>query len=147
VENLPLDVLVGPAQVIQVTSNVEVITAEVMEKLKFEPLVERVLFKTSNSDLWKNPEAPFNTHFVGIDESGARFLVDHKIKLVGIDYLSISPYKKSRPTHEVLLGAGVVIVEGLDLSGVSAGKYTLCCLPLKLKGADGAPARAVLIEN
>jgi arylformamidase len=73
--------------------------------------------------------------------------VDHKIKLVGIDYLSISPYKKSRPTHEVLLGAGVVIVEGLDLSGVSAGKYTLCCLPLKLKGADGAPARAVLIEN
>ena len=147
VENLPLDVLVGPAQVIQVTSNVEVITAEVMEKLKFETLVERVLFKTSNSDLWKNPEAPFNTHFVGIDESGARFLVDHKIKLVGIDYLSISPYKKSRPTHEVLLGAGVVIVEGLDLSGVSAGKYTLCCLPLKLKGADGAPARAVLIEN
>jgi Predicted metal-dependent hydrolase len=147
VESLPLDVLVGPVQVIQLTSNVEVITAEVLEGLKMEPVVERVLFKTANSELWKDPNAPFNTHFVGIDESGARFLVDHKIKLVGIDYLSIAPYKRSRPTHEVLLGAGVVIIEGLNLSQVSAGKYTLCCLPLKLKGADGAPARAVLLEN
>ncbi|MHC1741274.1 MAG: cyclase family protein [Anaerolineaceae bacterium] len=147
VENLPLDVLVGPVQVVQITSNIEVITEDVLRQLKLEPVVERVLFKTSNSNLWKNPEAPFNTQFVGIDESGAKYLVDHKIKLVGIDYLSIAPFKKSRLTHELLLGAGMVIVEGLDLSAVSAGKYTLCCLPLKLKGADGAPARAVLIEN
>jgi arylformamidase len=147
VENLPLDALIGPVQVIQITSDIEVITAEVLQQLKIEPVVERVLFKTKNSELWNNPEAPFNTHFVGIDESGARFLVDHKVKLVGIDYLSISPYKKSRPIHEVMLGAGMVIIEGLNLSGVSAGKYTLCCLPLKLKGADGAPARAVLLEN
>ena len=147
IENLPLDALVGPVQVVQITSNIEVITAEVLEQLKIEPVVERILFKTKNSELWKNPLAPFNTTFVGIDESGAKFLVEHRVKLVGIDYLSISPYKKSRPTHEALLGAGVVIVEGLDLAEVHAGKYTLCCLPLKLKGADGAPARAVLIEN
>jgi arylformamidase len=67
--------------------------------------------------------------------------------LVGIDYLSIAPYRRSKPTHDVLLGAKVVIVEGLDLREANAGKYTLVCLPLKLKGADGAPARAVLIEN
>ena len=147
VENLPLDALVGPVQVIQITSDIEVITAEVMEQLKIEPVVERVLFKTKNSEIWKNPEAPFNPHFVGIDESGAKFLVEHKIKLVGIDYLSISPYKQSQGPHVALLGAGIVIIEGLDLSAASAGKYTLCCLPLKLKGADGAPARAVLLEN
>ena len=147
VENLPLDALVGPVQVVQITSTTEVITAAVLEQLKLEPVVERILFKTKNSELWKNLDAPFNTTFVGIDESGAKYLVDHKIKLVGIDYLSIAPYKNSRPTHEVLLGAGVVVVEGLNLVDVRAGKYTLCCLPLKLKGADGAPARAVLIEN
>jgi len=147
VENLPLDALVGPVQVVHVPSNVTVINAEVLQDLNLEPVVERVLFKTSNSKLWENPEATFNTTFVGIDESGADFLVKRNVKLVGIDYLSISPYKKSRPTHELLLGANVVIVEGLDLSNVSAGKYMLACLPLKLKGADGAPARAVLIES
>lgn len=147
IEELPLDALVGPVQVVQVPSNVTVINAEVLQGLKLEPVVERILFKTSNSKLWENPEAPFNTTFVGIDESGADYLVKRHIKLVGIDYLSISPYKKSRPTHELLLGANVVIVEGLNLTGVSAGKYTLACLPLKLKGAEGAPARAVLIED
>jgi len=147
VESLPLQALVGPVQVVQLTSNVEVIDAAVLGQLNIEPVVERILFKTPNSELWKDPTAPFNTHFVGIDESGAKFLVEHGVRLVGIDYLSISPYKHSKPTHDVLLKAGVVIVEGLNLSEASAGKYTLCCLPLKLKGSDGAPARAVLIEN
>ena len=67
--------------------------------------------------------------------------------MVGIDYLSISPYHHSKPTHEILLGAGMVIIEGLDLSGVSAGKYTLYCLPVKLGGAEGAPARAILTRG
>jgi arylformamidase len=132
---------------VQVPRNELVINDKLIENLKIEPVVERVLFKTTNSELWAHPEGPFNTHFIGIDESGARWLVERKIKLVGIDYLSISPYKKSRPTHEVLLGAGMVVVEGLNLSDVSVGKYMLYCLPLKLKGADGAPARAVLIES
>jgi arylformamidase len=65
--------------------------------------------------------------------------------LVGIDYLSVAPYKQSRPTHEILLQAGVVVVEGLDLSEISQGRYTLFCLPLKLAGSDGAPARAILV--
>jgi arylformamidase len=67
------------------------------------------------------------------------------VKLVGVDYLSVAPYKQSRPVHEILLRAGVVIVEGLNLSEVSQGRYTLVCLPLKLAGSDGAPARAILI--
>ncbi|MPM49835.1 Kynurenine formamidase [bioreactor metagenome] len=147
VESLPMDALVGPAQVVQIPSNVEVISAEVLQDLKLEPVIERILFKTANSKLWENEDAPFNTTFVGIDESGAEWLVKRGVKLVGIDYLSIAPYKRSKPTHDVLLGANVVIVEGLDLREANAGKYTLVCLPLKLKGADGAPARAVLIEN
>jgi arylformamidase len=73
--------------------------------------------------------------------------VKRGVKLVGIDYLSIAPYKKSRPTHETLLGAGMVILEGVDLSAVPAGFYHLICLPLKLGGSDGSPARAVLIEE
>jgi arylformamidase len=147
VESLPMDALVGPAQVVQIPSNVEVISAEVLQDLKLEPVIERILFKTANSKLWENEDASFNTTFVGIDESGAEWLVKRGVKLVGIDYLSIAPYKRSKPTHDVLLGANVVIVEGLDLREANAGKYTLVCLPLKLKGADGAPARAVLIEN
>ena len=83
--------------------------------------------------------------FVSAD--AARYLVDMGIKLVGIDYLSIEEYQKEgRPTHHILLEAGVVIVKGLNLTGVPAGDYDLLCLPLKLKDADGAPARAFLRE-
>jgi arylformamidase len=80
-----------------------------------------------------------------LSKDGAQLLVDRGVKLVGIDYLSIAPYNDARSTHEILLKAGVVIIEGLDLSKVSQGRYTLHCLPLKLAGADGAPARAILI--
>jgi arylformamidase len=147
VEQLSLDALVGAVQVVQVPSNALVINAEVIAGLKIEPIVERILFKTTNSDFWRRPEDPFNQHYIGVDESGAKALVERKVKLVGIDYLSISPFKKSQPTHDALLGAGVVIIEGLNLTNVSVGKYMLYCLPLKLKGADGAPARVILIEG
>ena len=82
---------------------------------------------------------------MGLSEDGADYLVRRGVKLVGIDYLSIAPYKQSRPTHEKLLNGGVVIVEGLDLGEVSQGRYTIYCLPLKLANSDGAPARAILI--
>jgi arylformamidase len=82
---------------------------------------------------------------VGISADGAEFLVKRGVKLVGVDYLSVAPYQNSRSTHEILLKAGVVIVEGLDLSEVSQGRYTLYCLHLKLEGCDGAPARAILV--
>jgi arylformamidase len=87
----------------------------------------------------------FQTDFVALSPDAAQDLVDRGVKLVGIDYLSIAPYHQGLITHQILLKAGVVILEGLDLSAVTPGRYTLYCLPLKLAGCDGAPARAILI--
>ena len=94
-----------------------------------------------------NGETEFKTEFVALSPDAAQFLVDHNIKLVGIDYLSIAPFKQSRPTHQILLGNEVVILEGVDLSAVPSGNYMLYCLPLKLVGVDGAPARAILVRE
>ena len=80
---------------------------------------------------------------MAISEDGAEWLVERGIRLVGVDYLSVAPYTDSVPTHKILLQAGVVAVEGLDLSAVPRGFYELYCLPLKLQGSDGAPARAI----
>ncbi|MCP4610435.1 MAG: cyclase family protein, partial [Planctomycetes bacterium] len=86
-------------------------------------------------------------NYVPLTGDGARYLVEKRTKLVGIDYLSIEEYKKEGyPTHHTLLEAGIVIVEGLDFSGVPSGDYELLCLPLRLKGIDGAPARVLLRE-
>ena len=88
----------------------------------------------------------FFTGFVGISADGADWLVRHAVKLIGIDYLSVAPYKQSIPTHRTLLGAGMIVVEGLDLSAILPGVYDLYCLPLKLVGSDGAPARVILVD-
>lgn len=145
VEQLPLKVLTGRVYVLQVANSVDVITTDVLANADIPPRTRRLLFKTRNSEYWAEHLDRFQTRFVGISEDGANYLVDRGVKLVGIDYLSVAPYEQSRPTHELLLRAGVVIVEGLDLSQVSQGRYTLYCLPLKLAGADGAPARAILV--
>jgi arylformamidase len=105
-----------------------------------------LLLKTRNSQLWERQEKNFFTGFVGISADGADWLVQHQMKLIGVDYLSVAPYKKSIPTHRTLLGAGMIIVEGLDLSAVQPGAYQLYCLPIKLVGSDGAPTRAILVE-
>lgn len=145
VEELPMRVLTGRAYVLNLIDGVDEITREILEQAEIPPRTRRLLFKTRNSAYWAAGNSDFQTDFVGINEDGAQFLVDHGVKLVGVDYLSVAPYKQSRPTHEILLRAGVVIVEGLDLSEVSQGRYTLYCLPLKLAGSDGAPARAILV--
>lgn len=147
VDTLPLDVLIGSVQVVDVGEQVDVINADVLKKSSLIPGVSRILFKTRNSKIWARSEKEFQTEFVGIDADGAEFLVQQGIKLVGIDYLSIAPYKKSRPTHEILLNAKMIIIEGVDLSKIQAGVYQLVCLPLKLGGSDGAPARTILIEQ
>ncbi|MBE9474979.1 MAG: cyclase family protein [Chloroflexi bacterium] len=144
VDKLNLSLLTGRAYVLHLP-DVEVITAAVLEEAQIPPRTRRVLFKTRNSDLWVKEEPGFQTDFVGISEDGAEYLVRRGVKLVGVDYLSVAPFKNSRPTHEKLLEAGVVIVEGLDLSEVSQGRYTIYCLPLKLANSDGAPARVILI--
>ena len=107
--------------------------------------VERLLLGTRNSALLGQRQVEVDYAFVS--EDAARYLVDTGIKLVGVDYLTIDEYQKEgRPAHHILLGAGVVIVEGLNLTGVPPGDYELMCLPLKIKDADGAPARVFLRE-
>jgi arylformamidase len=106
----------------------------------------RVLIKTPNSRLWGNPE--FHKEYIGIAESGARFLVDHGIKVVGVDYLSVEVFKTpGAPAHHVLLGGGTIVIEGLNLRDVDPGVYEMYCLPLRIVGSDGAPARVVLRKS
>lgn len=147
VELLPLDVLVGPVQAVELPDSVLFIDQKVLEAVHIHPETTRILFKTRNSSFWSAADDSFHPDFVGITEDGSQYLVEKGIKLVGIDYLSIAPYKKSRPTHEVMLNAKMVIIEGLDLSQVDPGTYELYCLPLKLMNTDGAPARVILVEN
>jgi arylformamidase len=144
VDTLPLDILIGQAVVVLIHDQVNVLDRTAIRKAHIPDGAERVLFKTRNSAYWAADGAAFQTSFVGIDATGAQTLVEMGIKLVGIDYLSISPYKNSRPTHQILLAEKIVIIEGLDLSKVDPGVYQLICLPVKLGGAEGAPARTVL---
>lgn len=144
VDRLPLKVLTGRAYVVDLR-RASVLDAATLEASDIPPRTRRLLFRTRNSDLWARGETRFQSDFVAIDASGAEWLVRKGVALVGVDYLSVAPYRQSRETHRILLGKGIVVVEGLDLSQVSQGRYTLCCLPLKLIGSDGAPARAILI--
>jgi arylformamidase len=145
VDRLPLNLLTGRAYVLQLPDEVDSLSLEILKLAKIPPRTRRLLFKTRNSALWLNPEAEFKQDFVAITEDGASFLVDLGIKLVGVDYLSVAPFNAPIPTHRILLQAGIVVVEGLDLSKVSPGRYSMYCLPLKIAGADGAPARVILV--
>ena len=146
VDTLHLDVLVGPALVVQ-SLEADALSADVLERLAIPPGAERVLFRTRNSDRWARGEREFDENFVAITEDGARWLVERGIRLVGVDYLSVAPFDEPVPTHQIILRAGVIAVEGLNLSGIVPGVYQLVCLPLKIAGSDGAPARAILIDQ
>jgi arylformamidase len=134
VDALDLDALVGPAQVVEVTGPGDIEADSVPEG------AERVLFKTRNSAAWA--EEAFYEDYSSISPECAARLVEAGVRLVGVDYLSVG----SVETHQTLLQAGVIAVEGLDLREIEPGGYTLICLPLKLVGSDGAPARAILID-
>ncbi|MEX2224862.1 MAG: cyclase family protein [Dehalococcoidia bacterium] len=142
VDALSLDTLIGAAHVVDATHLHMHIGAGEIASLGLDEGVERVLFKTKNSQLWE--QDTFSSNFIGLTVSAARVLVERGVRLVGIDYLSIAPKDDPAPTHRVLLEAGIVIVEGLDLRLVDPGMYELICLPLRIVGGDGAPARAVL---
>ena len=147
VEQLPLDVLVGATQVIEVP-DADIITQDILESQPLPEKITRLLIKTRNSILWKDDKHTFNPDFVALDRHAARWVVDRGIGLIGVDYLSVQRFHDKDPaTHRVLLEAGVVIVEGLNLCDVKPGNYQLICLPIKLVGSDGAPARTILIEE
>lgn len=144
VEKMLLKVLIGRAFVLDV-GDVDLITAAVLEQADLPPRTRRVLLKTRNSRYWAQGLTAFQEDFVGVSADGAQFLVDRGVQLVGVDYLGIAPFNDVIPTHQILLKAGVVILEGLNLAMVEDGRYNLYCLPLKLAGSDGAPARAILV--
>ena len=146
-EALPLDVLIGEAQVVQLADAIGLVTGGVLDQLDIKSGMQRLLLRTRNSVFWTRALVEFQTDFVGISPDGAEWLVKRGFKLVGMDYLSVAPYQRSRPTHEILLKAGIIPLEGLQLQEVPAGIYQLVCLPLKLAGADSAPTRAVLIDR
>ncbi len=140
-EAIALDMLCGRTRVIELTTR-KGVTAE---DLAPHDLTEdvRVLIKTHNSRLWGS--AVFHEDFVGLTEAAARFIVEHGVKLVGVDYLSVEEYKRpGAPAHHVLLSAGTIIIEGLNLRDVDPGSYEMFCLPLAIVGSDGAPARVIL---
>ncbi|MDE3088564.1 MAG: cyclase family protein [Chloroflexota bacterium] len=146
VDQIDLTVLYGPARVVDMTGVEKAITARDLARVKLPKRAVRILFKTRNSGLWDRPG--FQKDFVALAWDAAQWLVDHGVILVGIDYLSAELFDASEPkTHRILLGAGIVIVEGLNLTAITPGNYTLACLPLKIKNGDGGPARAILIEE
>lgn len=146
VEELALDVLIGEVQVVQVPEEYRVIDEEFVAK-NCEQGAQRILFKTRNSAFWRGDQADFRTDFTCLELGAAQRLVQQGVKLVGIDYLSVEKFgSKDHEVHRELLSHEVIILEGLNLGQVSAGKYELICLPLRLRThlGDGAPARAVL---
>jgi arylformamidase len=138
---LSLDALVGPAHVVDATHMHSDLDADTLGALGLPDGAERLLFKTPNSRLWTRDE--FVRDFISLTGDGAAALVARGVRLVGIDYLSIG----DADVHRTLLRAGVAVLESVDLREIEPGAYWLACLPLKLVGADGAPARAVLIRD
>jgi arylformamidase len=130
VDAISPDVLTGPARLFQ------------LPRVK---RIDRRVLGTGNSALLG--KRPLSMDYAFVTGDAATYLVERGVKLVGIDYLSIEEHGTAgHPVHHALLGAGIVIVEGLDLAAVPAGDYEIMCLPLKLKDADGAPARVFLRE-
>jgi arylformamidase len=144
IDQLPLDVLVGPCRVFDLTIIPGHIDRAALAQCDLRG-VTRALFKTRNSQRWARGERAFDSNFIAVATDGAAELVARGVKLVGVDYLSVEPFgSKEHPVHHALLRANVVVIEGLNLYDVPAGDYELIALPLKLSGADGAPARVIL---
>jgi arylformamidase len=149
VDTLPLDALLGPCLVLGHDGRGN-ISDEWLDHAGIPAGATRLLFKTANSALWRDAMHHFTREIVALDAGAARWCVAHRIRLVGIDYLTIEPQgpeKAGYPTHHTLLGAGIVIVEGLDLRDVAPGAYELICAPLKIADGDGGPARVFLRER
>ncbi len=140
-ESIPLDVLVGACHVVDATGVEGQLDAAALASLELPADATRLLFKTHDGAIWDRDD--FSWEFAMFTADGAEALLALGTRLAGIDYLSIG----DSDAHRVLLGAGLVPLEGLDLRAVEPGPYTLFCLPLKLVGTEGAPARALLLRD
>jgi arylformamidase len=145
IDTMPLDATIGPARVVRIHDGESITRKELEEHAIGRG--ERILFRTRNSaQSWNSNE--FDQNFVYIAPDGARYLAECGVRTIGVDYLSVGSLQKDGDeTHEILLGAGIWVIEGLNLRNVESGVYDLVCLPLKLADAEGAPARAVLRKS
>ena len=141
VDKLPLELLIGPARLVEIAAE-RLIEPAHLSAVRLDGCT-RLLLKTRNSALWDR--AAFSREYTALSEAGARMLLERGIKLIGVDYLSVEAFgAEGHRVHRLLLGAGLVILEGLDFRGVEPGDYELICLPLRIAGGDGSPCRAVL---
>ena len=141
IDSMPLDVMIGPGVVLDMRG-ISAIDRRVLDQSALTDET-RVLFKTDNS--LKLQEQMFNDNYTYITDDGAELLIERGVKLVGIDYMSVDKFDdEDAPVHTLLLSSGAFIVEGLDLFDAPVGPCRIYCLPLKIEGADGAPARVLL---
>ena len=143
IEDMPLDALMGPTRVIEIKDK-DSIKSKELEAHNIKA-GERILFKTRNSELYKTDK--FVEDYVYIETEAGRYLKDKKVSVVGIDYQAIGTIKDKQnifDVHKILLGAGIWVIEVINLSGVKAGMYEMICLPLRIKDGDAGPARAII---
>lgn len=145
IDQMDLGVFIGTAYVVDL-SEVKKITSEDIEKIDIPKGVTRLLFKTSNSLLWKENKTSFDKDYVGLTSGAAKSISGRNIKLVGIDYLSIANFDETELVHRILFEKEIAILEGLDLSKVESGEYKLFSTPIMIAGVEAAPARAILIK-
>jgi arylformamidase len=142
-EALDIEVLVGSAFVAAMPG-ATLLHRAALEAAGIPDGTERLLVHTRNSEEWRSDPKKFREDYVGLDDSGAEWLLEHGVRLFGIDYLSVAARAHTKSVHQLLLGRGMVLVEGLNLDAAPAGPCRAYCLPLKIRGSDGAPARVLL---
>jgi arylformamidase len=146
IDQIPLDLLLGPVQVVEVPDVIK-ITKKVLAGLTIKNPT-RLFFKTRNSFFWQESPLHFHKEFTAFTQDAAIFLKELGTRLVGIDYLSLDLFNdKSPPAHKIFCESNIVGVEGLDLNQITEGMYECICLPLKISAGDGAPARVLLFTN
>jgi arylformamidase len=146
VEELGLAPFIGPAVVVD-TGPVREVTASVLAAAMIPEGTERLLLRTANSSQQDLYHTGFDESYAALTLDGAEWLAARRFALVGIDYLSIQRYSETTDAHRVLLGTGTAILEGLSLAEIPPNAYELVCLPIRLVGVEGAPARAILFPS
>jgi arylformamidase len=148
IDQVPVDLLYGPALVADARHLDRPIEPSDLDALGLPQGAERVLLRTANSELWRRLPVEFPDVYACLTPDAARWVVDRGIRLIGVDFLSVEAKgAEGHPVHHTLLENGVVIIEGLNLGDVEPGGYTLACMPLRIVDGDGGPARAILIES
>jgi len=146
IDEIDTEIFIGYTYVIEILDHESQITTKHLKNIVIPSNISKILFKTNNSKLWSKNK--FQANFTSISINVAEWLISKNIQLVGIDYLSVdSSHTTTFPIHKKLLKNNIIILEGLDLSEISEGIYTLICFPLKITSGDGSPARAMLIKD